>query len=498
MLKPKNKLNESDIKKGLRYVIRDGIASQILVTLTGGTFMVAFALKLGASNSVIGLLAAIPPLAQIIQLPSVYLIQKVKNRRAITTFAAMTGRIFFFLIALIPVLFKSTLAQGALFVFLLLSSAFAAVATCSWNSWMRDLIPQDNLGNFVSKKMSIAMLTGVFFSIAGGFFIDYWIQWFPENEIFGFSILFITGFFAGEAGAYFISSIPEPQLKVTSMNIFKVITVPFKDANFRNLVKFTATWSFTMNIVAPFFTVYLLKMLHYEMSFVIILSVISQIFNLMFLRIWGRISDKFSNKSVLGVCATIYILCVLAWTFTTVPDIHSFTRPLIIIIHVFMGIAISGITLGQSNIGLKLAPQGQATSFLAANTFIISITAGLAPILGGYFADFFEVRSLSWVFTWTGPEGEFILPTLSLQQWDFFFFIAFLTGLIALQRLVFVRERGEVEERVVVHELLSEVRTRMRNFSSIGGLHYMVDFPFAILQQAKSLKKSLTRVKSKG
>jgi len=37
--------------------------------LTGGAFLVAFAVKLGASNLVIGLLAAIGPLSQLLQLP---------------------------------------------------------------------------------------------------------------------------------------------------------------------------------------------------------------------------------------------------------------------------------------------------------------------------------------------------------------------------------------------------------------------------------------------
>jgi hypothetical protein len=95
MLSPKNKLSEDEIRKGLKYVIRDGIASQILVTLTSGTFIVAFALKLGASNSVIGLLAAIPPLAQTLQLPSIYLVEKIQNRRLLTSVSGLVGRVFF-------------------------------------------------------------------------------------------------------------------------------------------------------------------------------------------------------------------------------------------------------------------------------------------------------------------------------------------------------------------------------------------------------------------
>jgi len=47
--------------------IKDGVASQAMGVLTGGAFLIAFAIKLGASNFVIGLLAAIGPLSQLLQ-----------------------------------------------------------------------------------------------------------------------------------------------------------------------------------------------------------------------------------------------------------------------------------------------------------------------------------------------------------------------------------------------------------------------------------------------
>ncbi|MCK4736447.1 MAG: hypothetical protein KAT65_28595 [Methanophagales archaeon] len=72
----KDTLTEEEIQKGLRSVIKDGLATQTMVTQTGGVFLVAFALKLGASDTIIGLLAAIPPLAQLIQIPAIYLVEK--------------------------------------------------------------------------------------------------------------------------------------------------------------------------------------------------------------------------------------------------------------------------------------------------------------------------------------------------------------------------------------------------------------------------------------
>jgi hypothetical protein len=54
----KDTLTEQEIETGLRSIIKDGLASQAMVTLTGGVFLVAFALQLGASNLVIGLLVS--------------------------------------------------------------------------------------------------------------------------------------------------------------------------------------------------------------------------------------------------------------------------------------------------------------------------------------------------------------------------------------------------------------------------------------------------------
>ncbi len=147
-----------------------------------------------------------------------------------------------------------------------------------------------------------------------------------------------------------------------------------------------------------------------------------------------------------------------------------------------MGLSSAGVSLASGNISLKLAPQGQATSYLATNTIVNSVAAGIAPILGGKFADFFSGRELDWTLKYTSPTGEFSLPTLSLQQWDFFFALAFLIGLYSIHRLAMIKEAGEVEEKIVTQELISEVKSQARILSSVEGLRQMVSFPFAILK----------------
>ncbi|MDY6966861.1 MAG: MFS transporter [Halobacteriota archaeon] len=478
---PKDTLTEEEVESGLKSVIRDGLTTQTMLTFTGGAFLVAFALKLGASNSVIGLIAAIPPLAQLIQIPSVYLIEKIRNRRKIAVYASLIGRMFWLLVALIPLLFSIEAGLSFLIIALALNSIFAGIGGCSWNSWMRDLIPQDRLGSFFSRRMTLTTAIGIPLSLASAVYIDYWKVTYPENELQGYSILFFLGFLAGMLGVYFVSTIPEPRMQPSESNFLKLISQPFKDTNFKNLIMFMGSWNFAVNLAAPFFTVYMLKRLQFDLSIIIAFTILSQLTSLAFLRLWGRFTDRFSNKSVLGVCGPLFMLTILAWTFTTMPGRYVLTMPLLILIHIFMGISTSGVTLASGNIGLKLAPKGQATSYLASNSLINSIMAGIAPILGGRLADFFAERELEWTLRYTAPSGDWTIPTLSLQQWDFFFLFAFLIGLYSIHRLAMVKEDGEVEENVVVQELISEMR-RMRNFSTVGGLRQMVQYPFSIIR----------------
>ena len=47
MFKPEETLTESQLQSALKNIHRDGMTSQAMGVLTGGAFLVAFAIKLG-------------------------------------------------------------------------------------------------------------------------------------------------------------------------------------------------------------------------------------------------------------------------------------------------------------------------------------------------------------------------------------------------------------------------------------------------------------------
>ena len=94
--KTKDQVTSKELEKGLKFIIYDGICTQSMGVLTGGAFLVAFALDLGASNFYIGLLAAIPFLAQTIQIPAVFLVEKVRARRGVSIIFSGVSRMFWY------------------------------------------------------------------------------------------------------------------------------------------------------------------------------------------------------------------------------------------------------------------------------------------------------------------------------------------------------------------------------------------------------------------
>ncbi|MEW5803249.1 MAG: MFS transporter [bacterium] len=463
MFTVKESLTEAEIQAGLRAVINDGLATQAVVTLTGGVFLVAFALELGASNVMIGILVAILPLAQLIQVPSVYLVEKLRVRQPITVYSTALAISFWLFVALIPLLFPPRSGLYLLTAALTLGAVFNAVSACSWNSWMRDLVPQDRLGAFFSKRLSLSTALSIILSLAAGIFIDYWKRLFPSHEIYSYSFLFFCGFLAGLAALYFLSNTPEPRMtdEGEKLTFSQLVLLPFKDLNFKNLLIFLGFWNFAAYLVLPFFTVYMLKRLQLNMSLIIALTVLSQITNIAFLRIWGKVSDLFSNKSVLHLSGVLFAACILAWAFTTMPDKHLLTVPLLIIIHTLMGIAMAGILLGSGNIALKLAPKGHATAYLAASNLVNSLAMGLGPITGGKFIDFFAKHEVSWIINWSSREQS--AQNVHFQYWNFFFFLAFMVSLYSIHRLTPVKEVGEVDEKIVINEFLTEVSKKVRS-----------------------------------
>ncbi|HEY1055631.1 MAG TPA: MFS transporter, partial [Emticicia sp.] len=92
-LQPKEILTEEEVQCGMKFGIREGLATETMNVMTTGAFLTALSLLLGASNFQVGLIASLPAFSNISQLLTIWLVKRYNNRRAISVLFSILARV---------------------------------------------------------------------------------------------------------------------------------------------------------------------------------------------------------------------------------------------------------------------------------------------------------------------------------------------------------------------------------------------------------------------
>jgi MFS family permease len=465
--RPEPILTEKQVNRAKKLVIGDGLASEAMTTLTSGTFLVAMLVLLNANNFQIGLLAGLPTFTNIFQLVSIWLVRRFNNRRGIVVISSFLARTPLLIIGLLILIFKSIPVETIIFI-LFFHYFFGSVAGPCWNAWMKDVVPERELGAYFSRRTAYTQFLNIVLGLAAAFIVDYTKNHRITAELNVYAGLFIGGGIAGILSAMFLSVTPEPLGRITSGNIVTILQRPLRDHNFRRLLVFNSAWVFALNIATPFFVVFMMKRMGLSISYIIGLNIISQICSILTVRSWGRFADTYSNKTIIAICAPLYILCLLGWCYVGIYTREYLNLILLLLIHAGMGISNAGINLSLTNISLKLSPAEESVVYLSTKNIITAFFSFIAPLIGGFLADYFKSRSVKVDAEWKGPHWQKVIHLLDLHEWNFLFLIAAALAFIAIELLLTVKETGEVEKDVVVRMIRTNIKSNLREYFIIG------------------------------
>jgi MFS family permease len=299
------------------------------------------------------------------------------------------------------------------------------------------------------------------------------------DRVHTYAISFVLGGVSGLASSWFLARVPEPAMQPGTrwIGLGDQLWAPFEDANFRRLLIFLGAWAIASNMAVPFLTVFLLRQLGYPLTVVTGLWVVSQIANALTLYAWGRLSDRLSNKAILAAALPVHFLSMFVLVFSDAIPHPSLQLALLAAVHVLMGIAGGGIGLATGNLGLKLAPQGHGTAYLASIGIVTAMCGGVTPIVAGGLAHWFEVSELSAVVRWVHSARTQEFTVVRFAHWEFLFALSALFGLYVMHALSRVREGVEVAEREVIQDFAFEAWRGVNSLSSLGGTVGAI-FPF--------------------
>ncbi|HEU4460287.1 MAG TPA: MFS transporter [Methylibium sp.] len=467
-LGPVDEVTPAALARGEADLVRDAGWASLTGALSGGVILASFAVELGAGPAQIGLLSAIPFIAQWGQLPAIALVERFRQRRRIGVWSITAARVLILGIAALPLVAAPATAFRALLMLQFVSAALVSVGSCAVNAWLHQLIPQERLGHFFARRLFWGTAAASAGTLVAGYLIE---RAAAGQRLEPYAAAFFGAALASFASSWYLSRAPEPRMQDAGPagSTWSRLRAPVRDRNFRRVLVFLGAWNLASNIAAPFFTVYLIRQLGYGLSTVTALWVTGQVANALTLYLWGRLSDRLSNKAVLAVALPVYFACVLALVFASALDHAAARLVLLVVLHALMGAASGGIGLASGNLGLKLAPRGQATAYLATIGLVSATLGGLAPLLGGALAEWFQATRLALVVRWESPVRETDITMLAFAHWEFLFALSAALGLYAIHALSRVTEGAAISERLVIQELALEALRAVNQLSTIGG-----------------------------
>ncbi len=443
-------------KEDVKNSIYDGMFANMFATLTGGMFLTGFALYLGMNESLIGLVAAMPFMVTVFQLPVSYLIEKKGGRKRMVLWGAGIARISWLLIltaAMLPISSQTVrylLILGLIFV----SYAFLSVGNMAWLSWTSELIPDEILGNFFGTRNMLCALAGLIATVIFGNLLDVMKTYFREDQSPAFGFIFVSAVFFGMISLYFLNRISEPRryaLNPDDRSFRKLMRLPFKTANFRNFLLFVFLWNFSVYFSAPFFTLYCLRDLQFSYSLVAVLAMLSSFADIVGMKFWGVVSDKVRNKAVLGLTTVGVVPLPLIWVWVRPDDLV-----LPVLLHLLGAGLWSGVNLCTNNLMLRISPRDSRSFFLSAYNIAGGFGSAAAPVLSGLAIAYLIPRDIHIL------SGSFI----SLH---IVFLLSTLMRLGSLFVLRYVRE----PEEVGVGEMIRILRG-IRNLNISNGFNHLL------------------------
>lgn len=468
-------------RRGLRAFRADGVASQVREVLLAGPILVGYVLLLGASHATLGLIAAIAPLSQVLQFPTVARLSRSRRRKAIVWHAAIVSRIAWVAVVAAPFLVPPEARVPALLIGITVATIFGTISGAAWTPWIRDFLGPARIGSQFARRLTLATAFALPVAVGAGVFLDR----FAGRDLEAlpvYTAVLAVGVLAGLLGLFAIARIPEPAMAPEPPPDWRnLLRSSFANRGERQVIAFLASWTFAVNLAAPFYTVYLLERVGLPMLWVIGLAAISQGTTAFAVRSWGRIAEQFTMRTVLRVSGVLFLLTVASWPLLGRIDDPTLRLVLFGVAHAVAGLATGGVTLGTTTLALEVAPRDQAAGFLAANATLSGLAAGVAPLLGGMLSTGLRSSGVELELRWFNDAASGAFRPIALSGLDFLFVASVALGLYAIHRLLALPEGGHGTSRramaALAQELQLRARTPVRMLTTVPGLRGVMELP---------------------
>lgn len=366
-----------EIALNMKYSIKNAMFSAAAGNIYAG-FVALFAMEaLHANEYQVALLFSLPQLTTLLAIiPGTMILNRLTRKKGFTGYNIGFGKLIYLFIALIP--FLPIDQAWALVIAAAILGFPNSFANLGWTSLIGDLIPSQDRGIFFGERYKFATLASIVTVLVAGVALNFFDKRDPYPYSFFFLIAFILGVFET---LYLFRHIEYPAAsplvpKGTPIRWpFHFIPGFLKNRPFLFYMVSSIILNFGWQMAWPLFSIYQIKNAHATAMWFSFFTVANQLSQMVAYPYWSRFANKYGNSSMLFLSglglATAPTLTVLS------PNLYY-----LVIVNLWSGISVAGITMLLFNQLLDVVPEKEKTNYIGVNSIIIGFVGFIAPQVG--------------------------------------------------------------------------------------------------------------------
>jgi MFS family permease len=407
--------------------------------------MVLYAKTLGASATVLGIIAGMMPLLVIFQIPASNYIPRVGFKQFV--YAGWGMRVLFiFAIALVPLTERFLDRNNQLGLMLMLLFCFnlsRGISSCAWLPWITALVPSTLRGKYLSRDAAVQNFASFFTFLVAAACLS------GQPGALQFAILFGFSAVTGAISLSFLKRIPDAE--ITEEVRASKGPVPWmamvRYPPFNRLLREVVGWSIAYGGINAFSVAFLKVYVGMPEGKILLITSIAFIGGLSSLWFLGSRLDRFGSKPVLKFCFNAWLGVLFGWVLVA-GGLVSVSLAALLILHFMMGLLAALIQMSNTRLAMAIIPVMGRNHFFAIYSVVNNVTLGLAPIGWGLLIDLVGARSPVWL-------------GIEWNRFTFFFAAAGVASIITLALAHRLDEPEAVSMEALMRDILIQTPQRV-------------------------------------
>ena len=356
--------------------------------------MVLYAKNLGASATVLGIIAGMMPLLVIFQIPAANYIPRLGFKRFV--FAGWGTRVMFiFAMALVPLSGFFLKGETRLALMLMLLFGFnlsRGISSCAWLPWITALVPDTLRGKYLARDAAVQNLASfITFLIAAACLAGNPRSW-------QFAVLFAFSAIMGAVSLTFLKRIPDAEMpeevRASKGRVPWLEMLRFPP--FRKLLRTLVGYSVAYGGMTAFTVAFLKTETGMSEGKILLVNSVAFLGGLSSLWFLGSRLDHLGSKPVLTFCFSAWVAVLAGWMALS-GGVFPARLSIVLLLQFMMGLLAALIQMANTRLAMAIIPVMGRNHFFAIYSTIGNVTLGLAPIAWGLLIDAVGHHSSNWL-----------------------------------------------------------------------------------------------------